>query len=286
MTKISGDVAQQGTTAGAAVLDAIDANRVSNFPALRTDSNQGTTNGSGTRGRASLVARSDQAPLKMQTADPAITRSGNAETFTMRDLAASKYKLGSRFDKLVDSSPSLRGALVDMQKRGFRIVLGQATATNMAEKTVTIARAEFLRLDHLAGSLAHELGHVTDQSRYLDFRDRNSYVKSCLDSEGVAVLFNLKVRQELIDAKQGEIGVLGQPAFSKQAVQDWNSAAAGRIDLEQLREKLAVGYATQNPQVAASQTYAEFCGAQFDSLTRYNPEYLGKVYRGAESDGI
>jgi hypothetical protein len=236
--------------------------------------------------RLSADGRVDRAPLKSQTADPAITPGGTAQTFTMQDLAASKYKLGSRFDKLVDSSPSLRSALKELQSRGFRIEIGPSTVTNIRQKTVTLAQDEFLRLDHLASSLSHELGHVTNPDRYVDFRDRNSYIRSVLAGEGAAVHFNLKVRQELLNAGQGDIGILGRPAFGKQAVQDWNSAAAGRITTQQLREKLAAGYANERPQVAADQNYAQFAGAEFDALTRYYPEYLGKVYRGAASDGI
>jgi hypothetical protein len=236
--------------------------------------------------RRSSEWRADQASLKSQTADPAITRGATAQTFTLQDLSGSKYKLGSRFDKLVDSSASLRGALKELQSRGFRVEIGLSTFTNMKQKTVTLAQSEFSRLDYLASSLSHELGHVTNANRYADFRDRNSYIRSSLAGEGAAVLFNLKVRQELLDAGQGDIGVLGQPAFGKQAVQDWNSAASGRISLNQLHEKLATGYATQHPQIAADQNYAEFFGTEFDALTRYHPEYVGKVFRGSRSDSV
>jgi hypothetical protein len=236
--------------------------------------------------RQSSGARAEPASLKSQTADPAITRGTAAQAFTMQDFASSKYKLGKRFDKLVDSSASLREALKELQSRGFRIEMGSSTFTNMKQKTVTLARAEFLRLDHLASSLSHELGHVTNAARYVDFKDRNCYIQPSLAGESAAVLFNLKVRQELLNASKGDVGVLGQPAFGKQAVEDWNSAAAGRISLSQLKEKLAAGYATQRPQVAPDQNYAQFFGTEFDSLTRYNPDYVGKIFKGEQSDGI
>ena len=238
------------------------------------------------RGQLVTQARTDRAPSLSETVDPAVQKGGVAQAFTLRDLAGSKYKLGSRFDKLVDSSPSLRSGLKQLQQRGFRIEIGDATFTNMKTKTISLAKGDFSRLDYLAQSISHELGHITNESRYVDFRSRNNYISSQLDGEGAAVSFNLKVRQELLDAGRGDIGVLGQPAFAKQAISDWNSAISGRISASQLRQNLAAGYAAQSPQNSPGQTYAQFFGTDFDRLTSYSPELAGKVFRGAASDGI
>ncbi len=128
------------------------------------------------------------------------------------------------------------------------------------------------------------MGHITYKDRYVDYRSRNGYISSQLDGEGAAVAFNLKVRQELLNAGRGDIGVLGQPAFAKQAVIEWNSAASGRIDASQLQKKLAAGYAKQSPQNSPGQSYAQSFGTEFDRATKYSPELLGKVYRGDASD--
>ena len=276
MTRIAGGV-PPSTTASLQTLDTFRADAPSTAtPATR----RSTANG--------VVAdgRSERTPSLRQTADPAVLPNGAAQTVTMQDLARSKYKLGSRFDAFVDRSPSLRAGLLQLQNRGFRIEIGSASYTNMKSKTVTLAEADFSRLDYLAQSLSHELGHATNDRRYADFTHRDKYIGSQLDGEGAAVLFNLKVRQELLNAGVGDIGVLGQPAFEKQAIADWNAAAAGRIGAGELRTRFSAGYASQRPQHAVDQNYVQFYGTEFDKLTRYSPELKGKVLDGAASDGI
>lgn len=236
-----------------------------------------------TKADVGALARADQAggSLLQSTADPAFRKDRPAYTIRLEILEESRYGLGRRFDEVVDRSPMLKKGLSQLKSKGYRIELsGGQTFLDRSQKLLSISRGDLLKNAFLAQALSHELGHLSDENDVADFRGPVQYVDARMRSEGEAVLANLEVRQELLDAGLGDIGVLGSPSFAGEAVRDWNAYRAGAIDLATLKGRLAEGYRSESPTGGQGLNYVQYYQRQYEERVRFDPGLRGRVIPG------
>lgn len=174
--------------------------------------------------------------------------------------------LGAKIDELAAKSPTLERDLQALQKQGWSIqygAKGKGTFADRTKKSINVDPSEGGRPLLLLQSLAHEAGHAMyTPGAYIDMegKTRQQYidgnVKSSLDDEGEATITNLQVREELLKAKVGDIGVAG--AQAKKYMELYKKYPQAK-DRDKLREEIGKVYAAgEHPSTAPKSTYGPY----------------------------
>lgn len=225
-----------------------------------------------------LAQAPPRSSLLESTADPRLSKNQSPVTIRLEALDDSRYKFGRTFDQIVDKSPTLQQGFAALERKGYRLEAKPGhTFIDATQKVFGISSADLVNNRALTQSVSHELGHLLDNNNVADFRSQTHYVEARLKGEAQAVLTNLQVRQELLDAKVGDIGVLGSPAFEKQAVRDWNAYRMGAIDLGTLKVNLGRGYGDEIMSGSNGKTYVQSYQQQYQQRIEFNPTLKGKI---------
>lgn len=174
--------------------------------------------------------------------------------------------LGAKIDELAAKSPTLEHDLQALQKQGWSIQYGAQGKGTFADRTKKSIHVDPSHKGHpltLLQYLAHEAGHAMYKpGAYvgMDGKTREQYidgnVKNSLNDEGEATITNLQVRDELLKAKAGDIGVAG--AQAKKYIELYKKyPQAG--DRDKLREEIGKVYAAgEHPSTAPKSTYGQY----------------------------
>lgn len=130
--------------------------------------------------------------------------------------------LGAGIDELAAKSPTREHDLQALQKQGWSIqygAKGKGTFADRTKKSINVDPSHKRHPLTLLQYLSHEAGHAMYKpGGYvgMDGKPRQQYidgtVKNNLNNEGEATITNLQVRDELLQAIAGDIGVAGVQA--------------------------------------------------------------------------
>lgn len=174
--------------------------------------------------------------------------------------------LGAKIDELAAKSPTLEHDLQALQKQGWSIQYGgkgKGTFADRSKKSIHVDPSHKGHPLTLLQYLAHEAGHAMYKpGGYvgMDGKTRQQYidgnVKNSLNDEGEATITNLQVRDELLKAKVGDIGVAGTQAKKyKELYKKYPQAK----DRDTLREAIGKVYAAgEHPSTAPKSTYGQY----------------------------
>lgn len=163
----------------------------------------------------------------------------------------------------LEQSPSLARALDGLLRRGWEIRYGDpadGTFTNHAQRLIQIA-SDHASPEEVAQALAHEAGHALDGRMRPFFATPGDLGRWQLEGEGKAVLFNTKVRDEILANTGVDIGVNGDAAGPVSAI-----AHSSLSEAEKLR-KIADIFAKAHPSGTGPHvTYEYYYGARNKTL--------------------
>ncbi len=189
--------------------------------------------------------------------------------------------LGDGIDKMAVKSPTLQHNLDALHQGGWGFGYGQkgaGSSTNRGRATITLDAGKRHNPFAVLRSLAHESGHAMYRPPAPVLMDghvnRQQYIERnterCLQDEGEATIANLQVREELLKAKLGDIGVSGAKAKEyKRLFSKYHDSK----DHDILRAEIGKVYAQgEHPSTNPALTYEQFCANPFaDAWDRSHP---------------
>jgi len=111
--------------------------------------------------------------------------------------------------------------------------------------------------------LAHEVGHAT-YNYEPDYRTLENFILGTYGDEGMAVMNEMRVRQEILAASGTDIGISGGGSekyeFYTDRLDDLNS---GRIDLEAARNAIGAVYVQGGVTSTTGESYEELFGGWY-----------------------
>jgi len=191
-----------------------------------------------------------------------------------------KSGLGNEVDALVALSPSLQNDLDALKQQGWIVIYGRAGGGSFANRHENLERmlpAKSIvidsdlqgRAEQLTQTLAHEVGHAT-YDYVPDLSTLNNYILNTYGDEGMAVMNEMRVRQEILTASGTDIGISGgnnnKYKFYYDRLDDLKS---GKIDLEATRNAIGAVYVQGGTTSTTRESYEKYHGDWY--INKYLP---------------
>jgi type VI secretion system secreted protein VgrG len=179
--------------------------------------------------------------------------------------------LGTHVDVLISRSPTLTGNVQTLLAAGWTIQYGPAgkgTYADRQKKIIVIDSGSKGKTLSVVRSLAHESGHAMytmDPYVAPDGLTKEEYVRRNtlrhLKDEGEATLTNIQVRNELLKAKAGDIGVSGARSSEYLKIAAKYPSAADR---DKARTTIGNAFAKgERPSTNSKSNYGTYYGASY-----------------------
>lgn len=167
--------------------------------------------------------------------------------------------LGACIDRVAASSDLATRQIVNL---GYRFSYGQGSYIDYVSKTIYIqsydcSAGDEASLRHRLSALAHELGHAEYGVRQ-DTTSRTAYIQSWCDTEGYAVINNMRVRTEILACSQSSTDI-GLSASNPAELLHIHSTSK-----ESIRD-IGRSFCLNNFTSTTGQNYIEYYGRYYDA---------------------
>jgi len=216
-----------------------------------------------------------------ESSDHGVVPADSVQTDTQ--MPPIKSGLGDEVDALVALSPSLQADLKALDDQDWIVIYGRPGGGSFANrhedlermlpaKSIVIDSNLQGRAEQITQTLAHEVGHAAYDYEP-DYSSLENYIQGIYGDEGMAVMNEMRVRQEILAASGRDIRISGSSEkydFYHDRLGDLKS---GRIDLETARNAIGKRYVQDGKTSTTGESYEDYHGNWY--INKYLPSLEG-----------